>query len=147
MSIELSIQNTVTAEHIPSDAEFTLWVIGTLESLNKEQLSGEITIRIVSTNESAKLNETYRHKTGPTNVLSFNYDDDDDFCGDLAICADLVKQEALEQQKPTHAHWAHLTIHGTLHLLGYDHENETDAHAMEGLEIQLLHQLGFENPY
>lgn len=132
---------------LPTEAQCQIWVSHVIDNL-KLKLEGEITIRIVSIDESAMLNETYRHKIGPTNVLSFPYDAPDElFSGDLAICADKVKQEAVEQEKSLEAHWAHLIIHGVLHLLGYDHEIDTEAEEMEALEIMLMKQLNYTNPY
>ena len=96
-------------------------------------------------------NARYRHKPGPTNVLSFPFEADIPLevplLGDLVICAAVVEREAREQDKPIEAHWAHMLVHGTLHLLGYDHVTDAQAHEMETTEIQLLQQLGFSNPY
>jgi probable rRNA maturation factor len=110
-------------------------------------------VRIVNPQESQTLNARYRKKNNPTNILSFTYDIEDNqqrgpyLEGDLVICAEIVTKEALEQQKPVLAHWAHLIVHGILHLLGLDHESEKEAKCMESLEILLLAQLGFQNPY
>jgi probable rRNA maturation factor len=100
----------------------------------------ELTIRVVGAAESRKLNRTWRGKNKPTNVLSFEG-------GDLAICAPVVAREAREQGKPPAAHWAHMVVHGVLHLLGYDHENDRDAAQMEAREAKILAQLGMPNPY
>jgi probable rRNA maturation factor len=100
----------------------------------------ELTIRVVGAAESRKLNRTWRGKNKPTNVLSFEG-------GDLAICAPVVAREAREQGKPPAAHWAHMVVHGVLHLLGYDHENDRDAARMEARETKILAQLGMPNPY
>ena len=106
-----------------------------------------MTIRVVGMAEGAALNETYRHRKGPTNVLSFPYEDTTDtalpLLGDLVICAPVVMREAKEQDKPPQAHWAHLTVHGSLHLLGYDHEEAEQAEIMEGLEKDVLAGLGY----
>jgi len=111
----------------------------------------ELTIRIVDEAEATQLNQTWRLSDGPTNVLSFPFecppDMDIPLLGDIVICAPLVAFEAIEQQKSQHAHWAHLVVHGTLHLLGYDHLDETQAQVMENLEIGILHHLGYPNPY
>lgn len=132
---------------LPTEPQLQAWVNHVIRHLDLD-LTGELTIRIVSPEESATLNETYRQKTGPTNVLSFPYDTPDNtFGGDLAICAEKVKQEALDQDKSQAAHWAHLTMHGFLHLLGYDHETDAEAHKMEALEINLLQGFGVSNPY
>lgn len=101
-------------------------------------------MRIVDEAESQQLNTSYRYKLGPTNVLSFPYSD---ASGDIVICAPLVQQEAKAQNKTETAHWAHLVIHGTLHVCGYDHREPTEAEHMEKLETDALTQLGFANPY
>lgn len=114
-------------------------------------LESFIALRIVSAEESQTLNGQYRQKNRPTNVLSFPglYQPKQYMTqlGDLAICASVVTQEALNQKKSPEAHWAHLLLHGTLHLLGFDHETETDAELMESLETQMLASLGFNDPY
>ena len=98
-----------------------------------------------------ELNSQYRHKAYPTNVLSFPFDmpdiEETPFLGDIVICASVVNEEAIEQNKLPEAHWAHMVVHGTLHLLGYDHETEADANIMEPEETHILHRLGFANPY
>jgi len=106
--------------------------------------SAELTIRVVGAAESRKLNRTWRGKDRPTNVLSFSSDHE---LGDLAICAPVVAREAREQGKRAAAHWAHMVVHGVLHLLGYDHENDRDAARMEAREAKILAQLGMPNPY
>lgn len=115
------------------------------------KLNKEICIKIVSSEESQLLNNTYRAKDQPTNVLSFPSDIPDfvesPHLGDLAICADVVSKEAKEQKKNTHHHWAHMTLHGCLHLLGYDHIEDDEAELMEALEVTLLKQLGIGDPY
>jgi probable rRNA maturation factor len=115
--------------------------------------SGEMTIRIVDENEMTGLNNTYRQKNKSTNVLSFPFDMPEDvemdvpLIGDLVICAAVVEREALEQHKTLDAHWAHMIVHGVLHLLGHDHEENNAAEQMEALEISILKSLGFSNPY
>ena len=108
-------------------------------------------IRIVDEDESAQLNETYRHKVGATNVLSFPFEVPEgielNLLGDLVVCAPVLAREAQEQNKPLMAHWAHIIIHGTLHLLGYDHIDDSDAREMEEKEIALLKTLSISNPY
>ncbi len=114
---------------------------------------GEITLRLVDTDEMTKLNSIYRHKEGPTNVLSFPFTAPDGieeaspYLGDIVICSDVVNREAIEQEKPSDAHWAHMIIHGIFHLLGYDHATDQQAHIMESLEIKTMQTLGFPNPY
>jgi probable rRNA maturation factor len=125
-------------------------------------LERALTIRIVGAAESRRLNRTWRGKDKPTNVLSFPADpplhdmqaragrgrgSEPAELGDLAICAAVVAREAREQGKPVQAHWAHMVIHGVLHLLGYDHEHDREAEVMEAREVQLLAQLGYANPY
>ncbi len=109
--------------------------------------NAEITIRIVGSDESKKLNNMYRKKKYPTNVLSFLVDDAHHLIGDIILCAPVIEKEALEQFKNLEAHYAHLIIHGALHLYGYDHENKKDALIMEEKEINILTKLGFKNPY
>ena len=131
---------------VPSPQEFERWVTAALAGRRE---AGELSIRGVT--EGAALNETYRHRSGPTNVLSFPVDDSPELdlplLGDLVICAPLVMREASEQHKPAIAHWAHLTVHGSLHLLGYDHEEPREAEIMEGLEAEILAALGYADPY
>ncbi|HSJ47688.1 MAG TPA: rRNA maturation RNase YbeY [Gammaproteobacteria bacterium] len=125
------------------------WVEAALETENH---GVELVIRLVDEAESAELNEAYRGKTGPTNVLSFPFDmppevEETRLLGDLVICAPVVRREAAEQGKTEPAHWAHLVVHGTLHLQGYDHQSEAGAAEMEGLERQILARLGYPDPY
>lgn len=115
----------------------------------------EVCVRIVNDEESAQLNHRYRHKPGPTNVLSFPFDPqinpsvphDGTYLGDVVMAAELIKREAKEQSKALHQHWAHLFIHGILHLQGYQHEDEKHAQTMEAQEINILQTLGFPDPY
>lgn len=115
--------------------------------------TAEITLRIVDAEEMATLNMTYRHKQGPTNVLSFPFtvpeevNIDIPILGDIVICAEVVNREAEEQGKSQEAHWAHMIVHGIFHLLGYDHESDREADVMEALEIEIMQALGFSNPY
>jgi probable rRNA maturation factor len=107
----------------------------------------EITIRIVGSDESKNLNTIYRKKKYPTNVLSFLVDDAHHLIGDIVLCAPVIEEEARDQSKNLEAHYAHLIIHGALHLYGYDHENKKDAEIMEEKEIKILTKLGYKNPY
>lgn len=111
----------------------------------------EVTLRIVDLAESRQLNSDYRNKDKPTNVLSFPFEAPEHiempFLGDLVVCAAVVEQEAKEQDKPVTNHWAHLCVHGLLHLLGYDHIDETEAQEMEGLETAILAKLNIDDPY
>lgn len=148
MNNVIDIQIACNNEYLPSADDFQLWVDTAIAS-TKDVF--ELTIRIVNAEESQQLNNAYRHKNSPTNVLSFPFDVPDgielNLLGDIVICADVVEQEAREQHKALQAHWAHMTIHGCLHLLGYDHINDDDAEEMEALEINKLASLGFNNPY
>lgn len=135
---------------IPSSVKFKRWAKVVLQD---KLASAELTIRIVDTDEMTELNSTFRHKNKPTNVLSFpldipaEFNNDIPLLGDIVICAEVIKQEAHEQGKTEDAHWAHMVVHGTLHLLGFDHEKEQDAEIMEAEEIKILQKLGFKNPY
>lgn len=147
MSIELCLQNASAVQDVPHKGEFEHWLQLVLQDLPEAIL----TIRLVDEAESAALNQQYRKKNGATNVLSFPADLPEEvglpLLGDLVICVPLVQSEAAAQQKPLAAHWAHLVIHGTLHLLGYDHLEEAEALQMESLETELLGRLDIADPY
>lgn len=147
MKIHLDVQREVNA--LPKDEDFLRWLKEVL--ISEKQTDTELTIRIVDEKESAELNEQYRHKTGSTNVLSFPFERPEevelDLLGDLVICSDVVIREAAEQNKIELAHWAHMVVHGTLHLLGYDHLTSAEANIMEQKEIKILSQLGYTDPY
>ena len=147
MSLQLDIQRAVELAQ-PSDQQFEHWVAAALKGRRD---NAELTIRIVAEDESAELNQTYRHKQGPTNVLSFPFEAPPgvpmDLLGDLVICAAVVERQAQEQHKGSEAHWAHMVIHGCLHLLGYDHIEPQQAEMMETLEISILQAMGYANPY
>ena len=147
MTIELDIQNATVFEPVPGREQFSLWV----ESALHGRGNCELTLRLVDKDESRELNSRYRGKDKPTNVLSFPADLPEGvnipLLGDIVICAPLVEEEAVEQHKLPAAHWAHLVIHGVLHLLGHDHQDEKDAMEMEIVEIELLASLGIGNPY
>lgn len=146
--LELDLQIACENRELPSAADFRRWV---LAALPRDQHDAELSIRLVDEAESAELNQQYRGKAGPTNVLSFPADLPPDVAlpllGDLVICKQVVEREARGQGKPLGHHWAHMVIHGTLHLLGYDHINDQDAELMEAREIALLEQLRIPNPY
>ncbi|WP_329742498.1 rRNA maturation RNase YbeY [Dyella sp. A6] len=135
---------------IPAAASFRRWVEAALHGAKRHK-PAELSIRIVDADEGRALNRDYRGKDYATNVLSFPAELPTGVAlpliGDLAICASVVAREAAEQGKPARDHWAHLTIHGTLHLLGYDHIEDREAEAMEALEIRILAKLGIANPY
>lgn len=146
--IVVDLQLATDDTDLPSQADFQLWVNTALAQYNKEF---ELTIRIVSITESQQLNLQYREKDKPTNVLSFPFDVPEgielSLLGDLVICADVVKKEAIAQHKTLAEHWAHMVIHGCLHLLGFDHIDDDEAEEMESLEINLLDKLAYKNPY
>lgn len=149
MSIELDLQLAVeTEEGLPSVDDFQQWLDKTVPLF---QPQAELTIRIVDIEESQQLNHEYRGKDKPTNVLSFPFEAPPgielDLLGDLIICRQVVEKEAIEQEKPQQAHWAHMVVHGTLHLLGYDHIDDDEAEEMESLETEILQSMGFEDPY
>lgn len=146
--LRVTLQTATQTKTLPSDADFERWIGAALAGRRD---SAELTVRIVDEDEGARLNHRYRHKDYPTNVLSFPAQlpkgVESALLGDLVICAPLVMREAAEQGKPVEAHWAHLTIHGSLHLLGYDHETTFQAAEMESLETILLAALGYPDPY
>ncbi|MFV3411938.1 rRNA maturation RNase YbeY [Pseudomonas nitroreducens] len=147
--LELDLQVVSEAPGLPSEAQFRQWCE---LALRQRQNDSELTIRLVDEAEGRELNKTWRHKDYATNVLSFPADVPDELLdipllGDLVICAPVVAREAAEQGKAAEAHWAHLVIHGCLHLLGYDHIEDEEAEEMEGLERELLAELGHPDPY
>jgi probable rRNA maturation factor len=148
MSLELDVQYAVAKEGLPSEAELHSWAEAVLEGRYEQ---AELSIRLVGEAESAELNERYRSKAGPTNVLSFPFQAppqvESNLIGDLVICAPVVRQQAQEQGKSEQAHWAHMVVHGTLHLLGYDHQAPDAAAEMEAMETGILARLGFPDPY
>ena len=147
-SIVVDVDNACNAEGVPDETRFVQWATAALDGLRTR---AEIAVRIVDEAESAELNAQYRQKHYATNVLSFPSELPEDceppLLGDLAICAAVVAREAGEQGKSPEAHWAHMVIHGTLHLLGFDHIDDGDADIMESREIAVLQTLGFANPY
>lgn len=148
MAIILDIQSASSSEDAPDEQSIKRWVSA---ALHLKAGDTELSIRIVDEPEAKTLNETYRGASGPTNVLSFPFDEKTPeplpLIGDIVICAPVVAREAEEQNKALNAHWAHMIIHGVLHLLGYDHQNETDANLMESLETEIMQGLGFPPPY
>jgi len=148
MTIMVVVDDASAAEGVPAAADLRRWALAALAGRCHE---GELVIRIVGEAEGAALNSTYRHKPGPTNVLSFPAEIPAGVplavLGDLVICAPVVQREAREQGKAAEAHWAHMVIHGCLHLLGFDHVTEAQAAEMEPLESTLLAGLGFADPY
>jgi probable rRNA maturation factor len=146
--LELDLQ-VASEANAPSQAQFHLWCE---MGLRQRTADSELTIRLVDEAEGRELNNTWRHKDYATNVLSFPADVPDEMLdipllGDLVICVPVVAREAAEQGKTLDAHWAHLVIHGCLHLLGYDHIDDEEAEEMEALEQTLLAELGYPDPY
>jgi probable rRNA maturation factor len=152
MKALVDVQWAVEGEGLPSEQEIKTWVEAVLmQEQNDIVAEVELTVRIASEEEVAELNQQYRQKQGSTNVLSFPVDEglplDVPLLGDLVICAPVVEKEAKQQNKTLLSHWAHMVVHGTLHLLGYDHIEADQAEAMEQKEIAVLQGLGFSNPY
>ncbi|MDR2837722.1 MAG: rRNA maturation RNase YbeY [Azonexus sp.] len=139
--LDLSLQYACGREGLPLRADFFRWARAALEG------GGVVTIRLVDAAEGRVLNRDYRGKDYATNVLSFPYETAPQLIGDLVICPTVVAAEAAEQNKALAAHYAHLTVHGMLHLQGWDHENEAEAEAMENAERAILAALGFGDPY
>ena len=150
MKLDVEVQVALEMAGLPTVAEFRRWVDAALAGAGYTQ-DAEVVIRIVNEAESASLNRTYRHKAGATNVLSFPFEAPVgvgvDLLGDIVICAPVVVREAVEQHKLLPAHWAHLLVHGVLHLLGHEHQDAAQAGAMEQLEIRILAGLGYSDPY
>jgi probable rRNA maturation factor len=158
MNIEL--QNPYSFTNIPSIEQLTHWMEAS-QQLAQKNINTSLTLRVVNEEEGQTLNNDYRGKDYPTNVLSFPYEkpdfpidygededpDDENYLGDLVVCQTIVEKEAQEQEKTLEQHWAHLFIHGVLHLQGFDHISEADAEEMETLEVDILGQLGYPNPY
>lgn len=148
MTIELELQIASNAQTLPHPSQFREWVSSTLDNRLD---TAELTIRIVDIEEMKELNQTYRKKSGATNVLSFPAEIDKSFdlplLGDIVICAPIVQKEANDADIELLAHWAHMVVHGTLHLLGYDHIEKEEAEVMEAIETRILTDLGFSAPY
>ncbi|TKB49479.1 rRNA maturation RNase YbeY [Ferrimonas sediminicola] len=148
MELILDLQPVVEGFELPSEAQFQGWAEA---ALAEEREIAELSIRIVSAEESQELNRDYRGKDKPTNVLSFPFEAPPmiptDLIGDLVICAEVVENEAKEQQKSAKDHWAHMVVHGCLHLVGYDHLEDEEAERMEALEARILQGLGIDDPY
>ena len=149
--VQVDVQKRVRT-WTPRRADFAAWAS---EALGRRSANAELSVRLVGRAESRKLNAHYRGKDYATNVLSFPAspfaaaanDETAQPLGDLVICPPVLRTEALEQCKTLRAHWAHLVVHGSLHLIGYDHERDADARRMERREIAVLRRLGFTNPY
>ncbi len=145
------VQRASRAAHVPTDAQFRRWVNAALA--DRTNSACELTLRVVGPAEMQTLNREYRGKDYATNVLSFPFETPAGVelpvhvLGDIVLCANTVQREAKEQGKPVAAHWAHLTVHGVLHLLGMDHQHDRDAQKMESAEISVLSMLKIANPY
>ncbi|THA00832.1 rRNA maturation RNase YbeY [Rodentibacter pneumotropicus] len=145
IDLQIATENT---QGLPTEQQITQWATAVVQP---EGDNVEMTVRIVDEEESHELNLTYRGKDRPTNVLSFPFECPDEIelplLGDLVICRQVVEREAIEQEKTLMAHWAHMVVHGSLHLLGYDHIEDEEAEEMESLETQIMQNLGFSDPY
>ncbi len=145
---KIEVQVVFSSPGQPNSKQIQSWVDAALQDYGKDT---EIVIRIVDVNESAQLNKQYRHKQGPTNILSFPANLPEhiglNLLGDLVACAPVIEREAIEQHKQLSHHWAHIIVHGVLHLLGYDHTDEDEAEIMENKEINILRTLNLSNPY
>lgn len=152
MTLELELQVAGDAGDLPAQPDFERWVMAALEGRRER---ARVTVRVVGEAESRSLNRTWRGRDRATNVLSFGAGNAADLppalrataLGDLVLCAPLVRREALEQAKEPASHWAHLVVHGTLHLLGYDHDGCREAADMEALESGILTRLGYDDPH
>ncbi len=147
MAITIDLQNDESIAELPDDSLFRVWVEAALQ---RPYQALEQTIRVVGEAESRLLNSRFRGKATATNVLSFQSDAEFlgyDCLGDLLICAPIVVAEALAQTIPVESHWAHMVVHGMLHLQGFDHQSEAEAADMEALEVRILSTLGYANPY
>jgi probable rRNA maturation factor len=144
----VEVQYAVAATALPPPDAIRRWVTHALQG---DGAGAELVVRIVDEAEMTALNQRYRGKSGPTNVLSFPCElppgVESGLLGDIVICAPVVAEEAIRQDKPPEAHWAHLVTHGVLHLQGYDHHHEREARVMEALETRLLERLGYSDPY
>jgi probable rRNA maturation factor len=154
MSAHVELQCAVDEAGLPDTKAFETWVRAVLD--NQDDI--EVLIRIVGDDESAQLNKEYRGKQGATNVLSFSFEVPEEVSmqeldldirplGDLVMCAPVIREQAIVQGKSEQAHWAHMTVHGVLHLLGMDHQTKDEAEIMEAREIQVMSKLGFSSPY
>ncbi len=144
----MDVQYAVATAGLPTPDDFRNWSIAALE---ERRPRAQLTVRIVDREEGAELSRRYRHREGATNVLAFPFEPPPgvpaELLGDIVICAPVVEEQAREQNKELRAHWAHMVVHGILHLLGYDHRDEEEAAEMEKIERTLLERLGCPDPY
>lgn len=145
-NFKIDLQIAVKDKFIPDKKKFIAWLNAAKKIAPPSNNKHEICIRIIDEKESAALNKTYRQKDNATNILSFAYQDDE-LLGDIAICASIVAREAKQQNKELLSHWAHIVIHGYLHLLGFSHQTSQKAAKMEQLEVEILQKLGYSDPY
>ena len=151
MELELDLDIADNLQQVPTEEQFRGWITQALTAGGYNKDSVELSVMVVSETVSQTLNDQYRGKNKPTNVLSFPAEIpefvESELIGDMVICAPLVQKEAEQQNKSLQDHWAHLTVHGCLHLLGFDHIEDEEAEQMEAIEIKVLQQLGIANPY
>jgi len=149
VNVCVNVQVATRARNLPPRTKLVAWARAALTGMRRQSVS--VTVRIVGKSESKSLNSRFRGKQMPTNVLSFPFTTPpgtrSNLLGDVVICADIVRREALVQDKPEGAHWAHMVVHGIMHLRGYDHDTTEDAAVMEAREVRVLDALGFPNPY
>jgi probable rRNA maturation factor len=147
VTLEVDVQYALAAPNLPTVEQFKTWARASALDLRQ----AEVVVRVVGEQESAQLNKRYRHQAGPTNVLSFPFESppamEMPLLGDLVLCAPVIVREAREQAKPELAYWAHMVVHGMLHLQGYDHEIKAQAREMETRERDIMARLGYVNPY
>jgi probable rRNA maturation factor len=154
MDLQIALDNSAHKISLPERASIERWISAALATAHASG-DTQLTVRVVDEPEIKTLNETYRRKPGVTNVLSFPFETPPEvsdtlmqnLLGDIVICAPVVQREAQQQHKPPIDHWAHMIVHGTLHLLGYDHLSEHQAEEMEAMEISILSEFGIPNPY
>ena len=152
VDVDVDVEYAFDDDDVPDRDSIRDWVVATLASAGRQDV-GEVSVRVVDEAEGLGLNEQYRGKASATNVLSFPADDavvppgEHPPLGDIVICGPVVAREAAEAGRPAADHWAHMLVHGTLHLLGYDHENDRDAAEMESLETRILASGGIADPY
>lgn len=155
VDIQLALNKDSTIK-LPEKDQIQYWATMAVNAAHQsDKEESQITVRIVEEAEISQLNASYRHKEGPTNVLSFPFkappgipiEESAGSLGDLVICASIVEKEAVQQNKEIMQHWAHMIVHGTLHLLGYDHQTEQEAEDMEGLESTVLARMDYPDPY
>lgn len=147
-NISITVSYGVPESGLPGEDDFLRWVTA---AVGRRLIDAEVSVRVVDSAEGQDLNMRYRHRDFPTNVLSFRADlpveIDHPLLGDIVLCAPVIAEEARKQSKPVLEHWAHMTVHGTLHLLGLNHETPAEARDMEAIEIEILDLLGITDPY